>query len=90
MQVRSLGWEESPGVGSGNPLQYSCLGNSVCRGAWRATVHEPAESDMTEQLNTNTDINPSQLYSSPGAAIKNYELSFLKQQKFLLLPFWSP
>ena len=29
----------SPGEGNGNPLQYSCLGNPMERGAWRATVH---------------------------------------------------
>ena len=29
----------SPGEGNGNPLQYSCLENSMVRGAWRATVH---------------------------------------------------
>ena len=29
-----------PGVGSGNLLQYSCLKNSMDRGAWQATVHE--------------------------------------------------
>ena len=29
----------SPRGGNGNPLQYSCLGNSVDRGAWWATVH---------------------------------------------------
>ena len=29
----------SPGEGNGNPFQYSCLGNAVDRGAWRATVH---------------------------------------------------
>ena len=29
----------SPGVGNGNPLQYSCLENSMDRGAWQATVH---------------------------------------------------
>ena len=28
----------SPGEGNGYPLQYSCLENSVDRGAWRATV----------------------------------------------------
>ena len=28
----------SPGEGNGNPLQYSCLGNSMDRGAWWATV----------------------------------------------------
>ena len=34
----------SPGGGNGNPLQYSCLGNPVDRGAWRAAVHEVAKS----------------------------------------------
>ena len=29
----------SPGEGNGNPLQYSCLGNPMDRGAWWATVH---------------------------------------------------
>ena len=28
---------QSPGGGNGNPLQYSCLGSSMDRGAWRAT-----------------------------------------------------
>ena len=28
-----------PGIGNGNPLQHSCLGNPMDRGAWRATVH---------------------------------------------------
>ena len=34
----------SPGVGNGNPLQYSCLENSMGRRAWRATVHGIAKS----------------------------------------------
>ena len=29
----------SPGVGNGNPVQYSCLKNSMDRGAWWVTVH---------------------------------------------------
>ena len=29
------GWGRSPGGGNGNPLQYSCLGNPMDRGAWR-------------------------------------------------------
>ena len=33
------GLERSPGEGDDNPLQYSCLENSMDRGAWRATVH---------------------------------------------------
>ena len=32
-------WGRSPGEGNGNLLQYSCLGNPMNRGAWRATVH---------------------------------------------------
>ena len=32
------GLGRSPGVGNGSPLQYSCLENSVDRGAWQATV----------------------------------------------------
>ena len=32
------GLERSPGEGSGNPLQYSCLGSPMDRGAWRAVV----------------------------------------------------
>ena len=37
-----------PGEGNGNPLQYSCLGNSMDKGAWRATVHRVAiKSDST-------------------------------------------
>ena len=36
--------ERSPGGGNGNPLQYSCLGNPMDRGAWWATVHGVAKS----------------------------------------------
>ena len=39
----------SPGVGNGNPFQYSCLENPVDRGARWATVHRVAKScDTTE------------------------------------------
>ena len=31
------------GEGNGNPLQYSCLGNPIDRGAWWATVHGVAK-----------------------------------------------
>ena len=34
----------SPGEGNGNPLQYSCLGNPMDRGAWLVTVHGVAQS----------------------------------------------
>ena len=42
------GSERYPGEGNGNPLQYSCLGNPIDRGAWQATVHGVAKQlDMT-------------------------------------------
>ena len=38
-RVRFLGWEDSPGEGNGNPLQFSYMENPMDRGAWQATVH---------------------------------------------------
>ena len=40
----------SPEEGNGNPLQYSCLENSIDRGAWWATAHGVTELHMTEWL----------------------------------------
>ena len=40
--IKALG--RSPGEGNDNPLQYSCLENSMARRAWRATVHGVAKS----------------------------------------------
>ena len=42
------------GEGNGNPLQYSCLENPMDGGAWLASDHGFAESDMTEWLFTFT------------------------------------
>ena len=55
MLVRYLGCEDilekematDSSVGVANSLQYSCLENSMDRGAWQAMVHGVAESDMT-------------------------------------------
>ena len=47
LQCRRPGSGRTPGEGNGNPLQYSCLGNPMDRGAWQATVHGIAkELDM--------------------------------------------
>jgi len=43
--LSSIPWSgRAPSEGNGNPLQYSCLENSVDRGAWRATVHGVTKS----------------------------------------------
>ena len=38
-QCRRRGSTRSPGEGNGSPLQYSCLGNPMNRGAWWTTIH---------------------------------------------------
>ena len=51
------GLGSSPGERHGNPLQYSCLENSMARGAWRATVHRVAKSghnSTTQHVHTPT------------------------------------
>ena len=40
----------SPRGGNGNPLHFSSLENPMDRGAWRATVHRVAESDITKAI----------------------------------------
>ena len=42
--VLITGLGRSPEGGHGNPLQYSCLKNSMDRGAWQATAHGVAKS----------------------------------------------
>ena len=44
------GLGRSPGEGNGYPLQYSCLEDSIDRGAWQATVCGVTKRDTTEQL----------------------------------------
>ena len=43
-RYRRHGSRRSPGKGNGSPLQSSCLGNPMDRGAWQAAVHGVARS----------------------------------------------
>ena len=56
-RVWSLGWEDPPGGGNVDPLQYSCLGNPMDRAAPWATVHGVTESDTTSTTMTTVTLN---------------------------------
>ena len=49
-----FGSRRSPGEGNGNPLQYSCLGNSMDRGSWQAIVHGVVKSQTWLSAHTHT------------------------------------
>ena len=57
------GLERCPGVGNGNPLQYFCLGNSMERELWQATVHGVIKSQT--QLNTHAFIPCGHIWTTP-------------------------
>ena len=59
--IRRLG--RSPGEGNDNPLQYSCLENSMDGGAWWATVHGVAKSQ--------TRLNDFTFFSLVAQVVKN-------------------
>ena len=65
----------SPGEGNGNPLQYSCLENSMNRGVWRAMVHGiTKELDMTEHAHMHQrKIVPASLLHSWASAAKSLQ-----------------
>ena len=48
-------WGRFPGARNGKPLQYSCLHNSMGRGAWQSTVCGATKLDMTEQLSESAE-----------------------------------
>ena len=50
------GTGRSPGEGSGNPLQCSCLENPMDRGAWWATIHGVAKSQTQLSKSTTTTL----------------------------------
>ena len=68
----------SPGEGSGNPLQYSCLGNHMDREAWWATVHGVANNHgvVRQQLTTS-------IHYAVNIKIINAYFIFFFHRKFL-------
>ena len=77
------------GEGNGNPLQYSCLDNSMDRGAWWVTVHGVTkEWGMTLQLNTTGSVqllSCVRLFATPWTAACQASLSITNSQSLLKL-----
>ena len=72
----------SCGGGNGNPLQYSCLENSMKRGAWRATVHGLIKSRTQHDsacihLNWNCSLHFPWIHTHSGHQSSIWQLSFL-------------
>ena len=78
----------SPGVGNGNPLQYSCLENPMYREAWWATVHGGhKESDITERVHTHTHTHMhthTHAHTHAHAHTHTHRARFIKLKPFCL------
>ena len=67
-----LGSGRSLGEGDGNPLQYSCLENSMGRGAWGYSSWGHKESDMTEHFHFGRRLQPEEV--GLGASYASFEM----------------
>ena len=79
----------SPGVGNDNPLQYSCLENSLDRGAWRATVHGVAKeldtTERTQDISSVQSLSCVQFFATPWTAAHQASLSITNSWSLLKL-----
>ena len=79
----------SSGEGNGNPLQYSCLKNSVDRGAWWAIVHGVTKSPgTTEQLTLSLSL----IYKMSDHIVQTanfYKGIMILKTSVLVLHAWS-
>ena len=83
-------------VNNGNPLQYSCLENSIDRGAWQATVHGVARvryNLATKPPQVNTDLNIAQsldFTSKPIVLTSTFVLIILGGTAIMMLKHQGP
>ena len=70
----------SPGEGNGNPLQYSCLENSMERGAWRVIVHAVAKT-QTQLSDYHTHTHSLKCVSAQGFTFSDVGTVFAQGPK---------
>ena len=78
------GSERSPKEGNGNPLQYSCLENSMVRGAWWVLVHRVAKSQTQVKRLTHIKV-MNHLASSWPEQSSNWEIVVRQTGRSLFL-----
>ena len=83
------GWGRSPGGGNGNPLQYSCLGNPMDRGARWATVHKVTKSWTWLHKHTHTQLSVSLSLLSLISRLLHWQVKkvFLPWSSYNCVPF---
>ena len=65
------GLGRSPGVGNCNPLWYACLENSMDSGAWWATVHGVAKSQIRPSMHAH--IHPTEVSKYLKQVVKDWK-----------------
>ena len=78
------GWGRSPGGGIGNPLQHSCLGNPMDRGARQAAVHEVTKSQTGLRDETTNHAVGSPCWRNPLT-----ERTAVSPHFFAHIPVWT-
>ena len=78
-----------PGEGNGNPLQYSCLENSMDRGAWPTTIHEVVKSQtwLSHEHTHSYLVGQKQNIKSMSSSVRLP--GFSKNLALLGFPCWS-
>ena len=84
-----LGSARSPGVGNGNPLQYSCLENPRDRGVWWAAIYGVTESDTTEATWQQQQQQQHFIRASQVAQQLRFHLPMLETQKISWRRKWQ-
>ena len=80
------GLGRSPGEGNSNPLQYSCLENSMDRGIWWATVHGVAKSWIWLKWLSTSLLAPNHELGKPWDTLSSVQFSSVTQS---CLTLWN-
>ena len=87
------GWGRSPGEGNSHPLQHSCLGNPMDRGAWRAAVHgvtrsQTRLSNLTQHTHSTPTWKKLNFFNDNSSPNQNLTQFWAKSQQEMLGESW--